>query len=323
MLQEDFPDLSKIYTSDSLMPGMFAMDRQEGAQRSQQLNQAGALQDLYLANQMNPLKVQGKQLENDIAAAQLPGWQADSSLKQDKAKISRDTLGLQLSAQQKKLLADASDDDVKLLENAGQHLAYSSDPAESARGQQLLQLHKLVIQEKAKQKYMSDRQLELEKLRGKNALDLANVNNAAGRYKKGQGSLSVEQQLQSGKLTYDKAAVLLGNSAYMAELEGDQEKADQYRALANQYAQKYQEGRAAGNMAPRAGTPDLQGIGIQTNPNIPQTPLSSPVQSPQPAASTAQQPDIKSMVQQAGGQYEPDKYEYRVVNGKVQRRAKQ
>lgn len=288
MLQEDFPDLSKIYTADSLMPGMFAMDRQEGAQRSQQLNQAGALQDLYQAEQMNPLKVRQLQLQNDTSLAQLPGFQADSSMKQDKAKISRATLGLQLSAQQKKLLADASDDDVKLLENAAQHLAYSSDPAESAKGQQLLQLHKLVIQEKSKQKYMSDRQLELEKLRGKNALDLAKENNAAGRYKKGQGSLSVEQQLQSGKLTYDKAAVLLGNSAYMAELEGDQEKADQYRALANQYAQKYQEGRAAGNLAPKAGSPDLHGMGIQTNPSQPPTPLSSPLQqntpSPQPAA---------------------------------------
>ncbi len=320
MLQEDFPDLSKIYNSDSLMPGMFAMDRQEGAQRSQQLNQAGFLQKLYQDEQMNPLLVRQQQLQNDTSLAQLPGFTADSSLKQDKAKLSRETMELQLTAQQKKLLGDASDDDVKLLENAAQNLAYSNDPTESAKGQKLLQLHKLVIQEKSKQKYMSDRQVELEKLRGKNTMDLAKENNAAGRYKKGQGSVTIEEQLKSGKLSYEKAAVLLGNSAYMAELDGDDEKAAQYRALANQYAAKVNEARAAGNLAPKAGTPNLDNLGVQTNPSIPATPLSSPMGAS--AAPTVQQPDIKAMVQQAGGQYEPDKYEYRVVNGKVQRRAK-
>lgn len=310
MLQEEFPDLSKIYTSDSLMPGMFAMDRQEGAQRSQLLNQASALQDLYLAEQMNPLKVRQQQLQNDTSLAQLPGFQADSSMKQDKAKISRETVGLQLSAQQRKLLADASDDDVKLLENAAQHLAYSSDPAESAKGQQLLQLHKLVIQEKSKQKYMSDRQLELEKLRGKNALDLANVNNAAGRYNRSSKAvLSLDQAIDNAKSARERHQKLL-DAATLAKQNGDEESYSNYMQRAE--IVRPQAEAEISNLQPKPGTPELNKLGIQTNPSLSIAPKAG-----------NQGPDIKELVQKAGGQYEPDKYEYRVVDGKVQRRAKQ
>lgn len=322
MLQEDFPDLNKIYGANSLMPGMFAMDRQEGAQRSQQINQASALQDYYQNEQMNPLRVRSQELANDTSLAQLPGFKADSSLKQDRAKISRDTLGLQLTAQQKKLLADASDDDVKLLENTAQQLAYSSDPQESAQGQKLLALHKAVIQEKSKQKYMSDRQLELEKLRGKDAIDLANVNNAAGRYKKG-GALSVSEQLRSGKLSYEKAAVLTNAMADEAEAKGDQEQALLYRNMANNYAQKHVESKQAGALVPRAGTPDLPGLNIPANPAVPVQPMQPASQPAKGVVQSFKDMNMKALVEQTGKPYEPDKYEYRVVDGKVQRRPKQ
>ena len=55
-------------------------------------------------------------------------------------------------------------------------------------------------------------------------MDLARENNAAGRYKKGGAVLSVTEQLQSGKLSYEKGAVLLSNAAYMAEQAEQQQQ---------------------------------------------------------------------------------------------------
>lgn len=293
-LNENYPDLNQLFGNMSMLPRQLGMEQYERAQRAQDQNYRGAVQEFDLNAQMNPLKVQQQQIQNDTGLAQLPGFRADSSLKQDKATISRNTLTEQEQAQRSKLIADMSDDDVKVLYNQAQQLAMSNNPQERLIGETLMAQHKDVLLERNKNKYMSDRRMAEERLAQAGRERLEQMRIEAGKYKKGQGQLTIEDQLRSGKLTYDKAAVLLGNAAYMAELDGDMERAQQYRTLSNQYATKYQEGRQAGAMVPKAGSVDLGGMGVPANAPVPATPLTSPIQQqPVPQVSPGLPGDIQ------------------------------
>lgn len=295
-LNDTYPDLTSIYGKMSMLPGQLGMEQYNRAARASDQNYLGSVQDFFQNEQMNPLKVDKQRLDNQSIEAQIPGFEAQSSLSQDKARVSRNTIDEQEQAQRKKLIADMSDDDVKMLGNQAQQLAMSMNPQERAIGIEMLKQHKGVIEEKEKQRYITDRQTAFERVAQEGRIALAKENNAAGRYKKGGGAVSIQEQLTSGKLTYDKAAVMLGNASYMAELDGDTEKAEQYRTLANQYAQKYLEGKAAGGMNPAAGSPDLQGLGIEAVPPRPATPLTSPIQPPASPAPQASAPNAGDRV---------------------------
>lgn len=293
-LNENYPDLNQMFGKMSMLPAQLGMEQYGRAQRAQDQNYRAAVQDFDLNAQMNPLKVRQQEISNDTELAKLPGLQAQSELSQHKAQVSRNTLSEQEQAQRSKLISDMSDDDVKMLYNQAQQLAMSRNPQERLIGETLMAQHKDVIMERQKQKYMSDRRIAEEREAQKGREELERMRIEAGKYKKGQGTLSIEDQLRSGKLTYDKAAVLLGNAAYMAELDGDMERAQQYRTLSNQYATKYQEGRQAGAMVPKAGSVDLGGMGVPANAPVPATPLTSPIQpQPVPQASPGLPGDIQ------------------------------
>lgn len=283
-LTAQYPDLNKMFGGMSMLPAQLGMEQYNTARGNEQINQSGALQDMYQKGESHPLDMEQKRLTNRTSEAMLPGFEADSGLKQDKAQVSRGTLPQQEAAMRSKLIADMSDDDVKTLGNQAQQLAMSRDPTERTIGTELLKQHKDVIAEKEKQRYMSDRLAAQERLAQEGRMALAKENNAAGRYKKGGAILSIEEQMNSGKLSYEKGAVLLNNAAYMAEMDGDEEKATQYRNLANQYATKAEQLKRAGAAVPPAGTPALQELGVPVNPNVPSTPLQSPAAAAQPAS---------------------------------------
>ena len=329
-LNENYPDLNQLFGNMSMLPRQLGMEQYGRAQRAQDQNYRSATQEFDLNAQMNPLKVQQQQISNDIELAKLPGFQADSSMKQDQATLSRNTLSDRERAERSKLITQMSDDDLKQLGNHAQTLAMSMNPQERLIGETLLAQHKDIIAEKAKQKYMSDRRMAEERLaqEGREALERMRID--AGKYKKGQGSVTIEEQLKSGKLSYEKGAVLLNNAAYMAELEGEQEKADHYRTLATQYAAKANELKAAGVNVPKAGSADLGGLGVPAVAPQPATPLVSPIPKPQQQspglpgdiARTREETQLKQAVEAQGGQYDPSKFEYRVnpQTGKVQSR---
>lgn len=328
-LAVDNPDLNAMFGNSSILGGQLAMQRQDRANMNSDINQMGALQDLFHTEAMNPLKVQNQHLSNQRTQLELPGVEAESSLRQDKARVSRDTMDLQPKVARSELMKKITDNDVSHMKSLAQMLAYSPDPQLRKQGEEMMRMTEDVVKEREKQKYMMDRQVEIEQLRGKNALDLANVNNQAGRYatKGGKGGpKSIEDSVVSGKLNFEKAAVAF---RVLSDNTDDPALAQQYAARADQYevaAQKQRQAAGAG-----VQRPDLQGMNIPATPAGPQGSSFPPVGQPtaQPRAdgytgpgSSPTNPISGAMIKQAFGDFEPDKYDYRVnpQTGKVQRK---
>jgi len=345
----NLPAPSSLEDVYSMNPGAFYQGQQMldgGMQQSQADLQTTQLKNLFdQAN--NPQRLQAQSLDNQTAQARLPGIFADSDMKG----MDRDKQGaLQgdaIQAAKTKFAREASTAHLQELEDKAQEMAMSPDPAIRQQGEQLLMHHKDIIRDRAKQEAMSARSMELEKLRGANQLALAGVNNAAGRYNRAGkgGAQSLEEQFASGKLSYEKAAVMAQGAAFMAEQEGRSEDADYYRQLADDFNSKHIASKRAGAYAGAENKPELGALGIKPNAPIPaesfpavgrRLPMQQQVQQDISNGAQFSSPEVEAKVRQAAGMsndsttfkqafgsYEPDKYEYRMgPNGVPQRKPK-
>lgn len=260
----------------AMNPGAFAQAQdliRGGMQQNEQDLQASQLANLFKA-QNDPQLLQAQGLENQFKQARIPGVQAESDMlgmNRDKQKALYDD---SLQAARTKFLAEASEAHLSELEREAQRMAYSKDPTEAAQGEKLLTMHKDMIRERNKQDAQQKRQIELERLRGKNSQELMGMQIQAGRFDKAPaggsgGGGTIEDQIKSGKLTYEKAATALSGAAFLADLEGDSERANQYRAMADQYNQMFIAGKRAGVQAGAETKPDLSAFDIKTNPPVP------------------------------------------------------
>lgn len=319
-----YPDLSQMFGQYSLNPLEYGMQRFESAQAADKTNQQQALQDMLFQQQNDPLKLEASRLANRGTEAGLPGIFADTSLKQDKAAVSRGSLGEQIGAAVSKGKADISDNDLKIIENSAQKMAMSRDENERNLGVALLKQHKDIIRDREKQDAQQVRQLAQIKEQGNQARLTQQQAIDAGKFVKGvgggSGGGSIQDQLASGKLSYEKAATLLAGAAFMAEQEGDIEKANSYRQMADQYNQQHVQSKQAGAFAGQVGKPDVGALGgiptVQQKPVLPFSPV-VPKQAPAVEAPQGQ------VFKQAFGSFEPDKYDYRMgPNGVPQRKLK-
>jgi hypothetical protein len=330
-------------------PGAFYQGQQmlDGGMRQGEADlQASQLKNLF-DQQNNPQRLQAQSLDNQTAQARLPGIFADSDVKgMDRDKQSA-LQGDAIQNAKTKFAREASTAHLQELEDRAQEMAMSNDPAVRQQGEQLLMHHKDIIRDRAKQEAQGKRALELEQLRGTNQLALAGVNNSAGRYSKAGkgGGGSVEEQIASGKLSFEKAATLLAGAAFMAEQEGDTEKADQYRQMADDFNAKHIASKRAGAYGAAEGKPALDALGIRPNAPVPaesfpavgrKLPMSQQIQQDIGAGAQFSSPEVEAKVRQAAGMsndgatfkqafgsYEPDKYEYRMgPNGVPQRKPK-
>jgi len=137
-------DLTNLFQSD---PAAQELGLQQFAQEKQRRDAdlASLLQRSQQQAEMHPLEMQQRRLSNQMQEAQLPGVQAQSSLTQDKASISRNTLPQQLEEAFTKHRSNMSDAQVKELANAGQRysqvgalLGTIPGPARAAAAKQLL-----------------------------------------------------------------------------------------------------------------------------------------------------------------------------------------
>jgi len=235
---------------------------------------------------INPMKEREQTLTNQTNEAKLPGITAEGSIKQDQAQISRSTLGTQLTAAQKKLIAEMDDNDIKLLENQAQRMAYSQDPAVRAQGERLMTMHKDVLKEREKARYATERATELENLKAKNAKELAKLEASLGKWapKSGSGAIKdIDDAVIAGKLTFEKAAVAFG---VMADREKDPDLKTQYTLRRDQYevaAQKLRQ--ASGQARPQV---DVSGVTQGQVPTVGGQPPGPSFNTP-----TAQQPQSK------------------------------
>lgn len=299
MQQQKQIDLANLFANQSLQKGQ---------------------QDIDLSAQMNPIKVRQAGLNADTTEAQLPGYQADARVKGVNANIAEATQQDQIKTKLSELAKQASDNDLSMLENQGQRLAYSRNPQERALGLEMIRMHKDLIREKDKINLQSEAQIRLANVQGRNQKDLMQMQIDAGRFNKAGGAArSIEEQLASGKLNYEKAATLLNNAAFMADMEGDAEKAMYYRNLANDYHSKFIAGKQAGAQVGVGAKPNLEQFDIETNKTPPAAQFTPPVRPNAPSADQNVQ-----IFQQAFGGYDPARYEYRIgPNGVPQRRLKQ
>lgn len=291
-------------------PGAFTQGQQfmqGGIDQNNKDLQASQLRNMF-DQQMNPERVRSQQLGNQATEFQLPGIQADSNMRVRKdaneGLLNEDNI----KAARQKFAAAATQAHLDELEAKGQEMAYSDDPAVAAQGQKILMAHKDIVRDKAKQDEMAKRQTALEQVRGKNALDLAGVNNAAGRFQKRGGASAqdnLEKALVSG--TWDKAATAYDHMAQMASEDGDDERAQFYQQKAKEYADKY----VASRNSPKAGGVD---IGNMPGANIPVQPTPTtvapalpPNRIQQDLANGAQfsSPEVEALVRAKAGGTQP------------------
>lgn len=247
------------------------------SQANEAENKRAGLANLF-AEQNNPVLVEQNRLENQAKQARLPGLLAESENAQLGVERQRATQGDAIKAAQQKFLKEASDHDLTMLEHKAQRMAYSQDPGEREQGMNILRMHKDMIKQRDLTGDQYRKALDLENARGRNQRDLANLNNGAGRYAKtgkGAGGGSVEDQLASGKLRYEQAATLLEGAAFMAEQEGDDEKAAIYRAKADDFNRQLLRSKEAAGRAGAEIKPDLQKLGISPNAPTPAEPFRS------------------------------------------------
>lgn len=291
------PNLNQLFGGDnSILAGQLGLEQLNRANTNSDINQAGALQDMFQTAQTNPLKVRQMELGNQTTEAQLPGIMANSGMLQDKAQVSRDTVDLQGKAARSKLIQDMSDDDVKGIENLAQMLAYSPDPEMRAKGEAMMQMHKDVLKERAKAQYAMERQLELERLRGKNALDVANVQ--ANKKLGGAGNKPLTMSQFEANL---RQAVLDGDEEALVALQALEEDKRKKAAAGVQVGDQFRR-ELTGTEKPN--TPTDYGQGRKKAPNS--------------------VPELKAAVEAQGETYDPNKYDYRFnpETGKMQRKAK-
>lgn len=195
MGQEDI-DLAKMFQEDKL-------------RQQQAVTQGTSLDTMFKQDSY------GDRLRQGASAADLAGFNAREQ--GVKTRISEQTEGLQLDAEQKKLLFSASKADLDGMELEAQRLAYSQNPEEREAGTKLLQMHRDFIKMRAEQGFTA----------GENA---KNRNHQS----------AMERQRQDGQIARERERARVKSEAGA----GDEKlSTDQLRA---KYIRLAQEAQAAG-----------------------------------------------------------------------------
>lgn len=233
-------DLLSIYGNRNPISN-FIFDRQIADQeKNRQLKMADQQQitrGRELANvfdeQNNPLKLEDQRLKNTSAGTKNQSEILDLELKQK-------TQQGRIDSTLRKQVLEASDSDLKMMENAFQQMAYSRDPNLVKQGQAGLQMHRdfIKMREEANERRKTDQakfdhDYKLENIRAGNNRALEEMRIGAGKYSRGKSSSSVNDAL--GKVrNAAQAAEILENAYYDALSNGDMQQAEQYkqRALA-------------------------------------------------------------------------------------------
>lgn len=149
--------------------GQVMGEQTDNARRNQATNQQMALQDMLFNEQMNPLKLKKAEAELDSTVA---GTENSRELTRGR-KLDNDfqaaTQSDAIKAKISELAKQASDDDIKMLQNAAQKMMWSGDPRQVELGKTFFKLHGDLIKEKEKAGYQLEKAEAIENLRTKRA----------------------------------------------------------------------------------------------------------------------------------------------------------
>jgi hypothetical protein len=208
----------------------------------------------------NTADAYGKELSNI-------GKQYENLGKARTERISAATESFQLDAAQKKLIQEASDADLKVMENLAQRMAYSSDLNEAEHGLDLLKMHKDFVkirEQGAEQRKTAAQQQQHAKDLEKFKQDQISEREKAKLLARSTANTSIEEQLKKSRNPVQTAEILAAG-AMQALQRGDNEAAALYQQLAIEARQ-----RAAEDASNRSvGAPGLglkEGGGLAPKP---------------------------------------------------------
>lgn len=307
-----YPNLQGLFGPSSLFPLEYGLQQQEAAQKSTELNQQQALQDMLFQQQNDPMKLQQHALENQGLEAGLPGIFANSGMLQDKAAVSRGSLGEQIAGARSGLQAKASQDEISQLHSHAEKMAMSQDPQEAAVGMELLKHTKDFMLPEAKQNAQQERMLAQIRAQGEQQRLTQGQAIASGKYTQGgagSGPQDIWQAMSMGKMGFEKGAMALYAQAQQAYQAGDAQTGAQLMEMANQANNMYIQGRQASANASQDGKVDVSKMGVQTRAAVPvqgfQAPQGgvSPQQIQQDISGGAQfsSPAVEAAVRAKGG----------------------
>jgi len=256
MLQENFPDLEKLYGQGALS-GYLGGQQIDAARKSQQINQQSALQDMYWKDQTTPVDMQYKQ----ALTGQTNETSRGLAFKNDFNDKYKDEI---YQKEISRLAREMHDDELKSAQSQVEQMLYHNDPRVRQMGQMFLSNTKDIIAEREKQKYMAERQAALEEQRGKNAAETARIRNL-----RTGGVNALEKALVSGNpnavaAAYDKMAQDADDAEEKAFYV---RKSQEYREIARQQDLNRNPGTAPGQV-------NKGELGVPVNPAAP------PVQPP-------------------------------------------
>jgi len=337
-----YPGLGQIFGDHSVMPAYFGTQQFMEAQDNNKINQDQALQDMLFKAQDQPLDLERKRGEISQQAALLPGYQADSELKQRNVAVKRGIpIEDEISQAAKHLAGDIRAEDLRAIEQEAQQALYSNDPQEQARGKHLSLLSQAVVREQEKMRLQEERDRQKLGMQGENARELMQMQIDAGRFKKSERAGKSEQELVS-KLGLEKSAVFYKHTADEAladalPMEPGPErtallaKATEYQRRADEALQAFERSKTLAGQQSGAGKVDVGSLaGVPTRPGatpsgfggnnpLAASPTPSPVTDPARKAAAQDEATFK----QAFGSYEPNKFDYRIgPNGVPQRKPK-
>src|SRR5688572_24646376 len=120
--------LEQVFGQGSIIGQQLGLQAFNQQQDNQALEGAGALQKMFQAEQMNPLKLAEQGHINSQYEATLPGHRAQSRLLGQSADFGEKTLTNKINSTNSRFLQDMDDDQLKSIQNMAQRMAQDPDP---------------------------------------------------------------------------------------------------------------------------------------------------------------------------------------------------
>jgi hypothetical protein len=236
-------DLNSLYGDNNVMSyiqgyrnqDLASQFRDQAYQQQQNATQKGTLENQQ-STSMNPLLLEQQRGVNQ-------GRDYENVVKGNTAELSTANQSNMLSKQQRQAALDASEDDMKQFDVHVRKMLTSPNSAERDQGAQMQQyLSSFQLERRAaKDKMELQKEQSRSHLSGigmqtgaQERMNTANIN--AGKFTKrgAAGVQNIQDSVQSGKMTAEKAAVALHAAAQFAE---DPDTAQKYTEMAQQYEQ--------------------------------------------------------------------------------------
>lgn len=300
-------NLMEMFSSGSTMLGDIAAGQVNDQRIGNYLNQQQALQDMFYAEQDRPEAMRGKRLSNDTLEAQLGGHRASSSLLEDKASVSRQSLPMQHRAALSDLASKISNNDLLEAENA----IKTAQVHPSAKVREAANMMWENMSHIKELKLKHDQKMSEIGATGSNQANVMQMQIDAGRFRDKNAAIGFWGSFGKLKNARDKHAALI-LEARKEEQEGNITGASQLRQMAEDI--RPQAEAEIGRLQQQPGTPDIAAI---TQGKVP----TAPAQSIAPGG-TSNQPSKQTPTPKSQQEYDalPSGTIYIDTDGKTKRK---